>query len=46
MKAEIRDIEDLAELGKKMGVCPYYASRQSMKPTEVLISCDPTDPRS
>ena len=35
-KAEIRDIEDLADLGKSMGVCPYYASRQAMKPTEVL----------
>src|SRR5271170_1060035 len=35
MKAEIRDIEDLADLGKTMGVCPYYASRQAMKPTEV-----------
>lgn len=35
MKAEIRDIEDLADLGKSMAVCPYYASRQAMKPTEV-----------
>lgn len=35
MQAEIRDIEDLAELGKKMAVCPYYASRQAIKPTEV-----------
>ena len=33
--AGIRDIEDLAKLGKKMGVCPYYASRAAIKPSEV-----------
>ena len=51
MKAEIRDIEDLAELGKTMGVCPYYASRQAMNPTEVeslqarlIKDCDITIP--
>ena len=38
--AKIRDIEELGSLGKKMGICPYYASRASVKPSEVsaLIS--------
>jgi len=34
--AGIRDIEDLADLGKSMKICPYYASRQAMKPTEIV----------
>lgn len=29
--AKIRDIEDLGVLGKKLGICPYYASRQATK---------------
>jgi chromosome transmission fidelity protein 1 len=33
--AKIRDIEELAELGTKLGVCPYYASRAAVKPSEV-----------
>lgn len=33
--ARIRDIEDLPALGKKIGICPYYASRASIKPSEV-----------
>ena len=33
--AKVRDIEDLAVLGKKLGVCPYYASRATVKPSEV-----------
>lgn len=33
--AKIRDIEDLGELGKKIGICPYYASRATIKPSEV-----------
>lgn len=36
--AEIRDIEDLGKLGKKIGICPYYASRSAIKPSEVDIS--------
>lgn len=36
--AKIRDIEDLAALGKKLEVCPYYASRDAIKPTEVRDS--------
>ena len=33
--AKIRDIEDLGKLGKKIGICPYYASRAIIKPSEV-----------
>lgn len=33
--ASIRDIEDLANVGKKLGICPYYASRDAMKLSEV-----------
>ena len=36
--ARIRDIEDLGVLGKKLGVCPYYASRPATKMCEVLHS--------
>lgn len=38
--AKIRDIEDLGLLGKKLGICPYYASRSPIKPSEVRrLSC-------
>jgi chromosome transmission fidelity protein 1 len=33
--AKIRDIEDLAAVGKKIGICPYYASRSIIKDSEV-----------
>lgn len=33
--AKIRDIEDLGNLGKKLGICPYYASRPATKFCEV-----------
>ena len=36
--ATIRDIEDLGDLGKELGICPYYASRASIKPSEVCLS--------
>ena len=36
--AKIRDIEDLGELGKKLGICPYYASRSSIKHSEVSVT--------
>lgn len=35
--AKIRDIEDLGKLGKKLGVCPYYASRPATKYCEVSL---------
>ncbi|OLL24306.1 ATP-dependent DNA helicase chl1 [Neolecta irregularis DAH-3] len=34
--ARIRDIEDLAALGRQLGTCPYYASRASLGPTEIV----------
>jgi chromosome transmission fidelity protein 1 len=36
--AKIRDIEDLGSLGKKIGICPYYASRPATKYCEVSLS--------
>jgi chromosome transmission fidelity protein 1 len=36
--AKIRDIEDLGSLGKKLGICPYYASRPATKYCEVSCS--------
>lgn len=33
--AKVRDIEDLGALGKKLGICPYYASRPATKYCEV-----------
>lgn len=50
--AKIRDIEDLGSLGKKLGVCPYYATRPAVKPSEVraipthlpfFLYCGPND---
>ena len=34
--AEVRDIEDVANLGRDMELCPYYASRSAINMTEVL----------
>ena len=34
--AQVRDIEDLGVLGKKIGICPYYASRAVIKPSEIV----------
>jgi chromosome transmission fidelity protein 1 len=34
--AQIRDIGDLANLGRKVGVCPYYASRPVINDSEIL----------
>ena len=34
--ARIRDIEDVAGLGRDMKVCPYYASRSAISTSEVL----------
>lgn len=33
--AKIRDIEDLGRLGKRLNICPYYASRPTIKDCEV-----------
>jgi chromosome transmission fidelity protein 1 len=34
--ATIRDIEELGSLGKEIGICPYYASRDAIKPSEIV----------
>ncbi|KAA8907495.1 hypothetical protein TRICI_004971 [Trichomonascus ciferrii] len=34
--AQIRDIEDLADLGKEMNVCPYYESRKVIPSAEIV----------
>ena len=39
--AKIRDIEDLASLGKEISICPYYASRATIKPSEVISALVP-----
>lgn len=39
--ARIRDIEDLGVIGKKLGICPYYASRPAIRPSEVSFSIKP-----
>jgi chromosome transmission fidelity protein 1 len=36
--ARIRDIEDLGVIGKKLSICPYYASRPAIKPSEASLS--------
>ena len=34
--SRLRDIEDLSNLGRKLGICPYYAARATIAPSEVL----------
>ena len=34
--ASLHDIEDMGSLGKKIGICPYYASRAAIKPSEIV----------
>lgn len=36
--ARIRDIEDLGSIGSKLGICPYYASRSAIRPSEVSLT--------
>lgn len=36
--AKVRDIEDLGQLGKRLSICPYYAARSAIKPSEVCSS--------
>lgn len=42
--ARIRDIEDLGMIGKKLGICPYYASRPAIRPSEVISTIEPFMP--
>lgn len=48
--AQVRDIEDLASLGRQLGVCPYFASRAAARtahvvsaPYNLLLSASPDD---
>lgn len=41
--ARIRDIEDLAALGKRIGICPYYSSRATIRPSEVISISNPEE---
>lgn len=34
--ANIRDIEDLAQVGRKLSICPYYAVRPAIGPAEMI----------
>ncbi|KAF2436023.1 putative DNA helicase [Tothia fuscella] len=34
--ASIKDIEDLGAVGKELGICPYYASRPAVRPSEIV----------
>ncbi|RUS17736.1 helicase C-terminal domain-containing protein [Endogone sp. FLAS-F59071] len=34
--ARIRDIEDLVELGQKLNACPYYGTRRSIRPAQLV----------
>lgn len=34
--ATIRDIEDLARLGTRLQICPYYATRPAINPAEIV----------
>ncbi|KAK9249421.1 helicase C-terminal domain-containing protein [Lipomyces tetrasporus] len=34
--SDIRDIEDMSEIGSSMGVCPYYAGRGAIELSEVV----------
>ncbi|PTU16946.1 hypothetical protein P175DRAFT_0519548 [Aspergillus ochraceoroseus IBT 24754] len=36
--ASVKDIEDLGKLGKKIGICPYYASRPAINNSEVALN--------
>lgn len=35
--AKIRDIEDMGTVGRALEICPYYASRATIKPSEVRM---------
>lgn len=35
--ATIKDIEDIGQVGKRLGICPYYASRSVIKHSEVSM---------
>ncbi|EIW70152.1 hypothetical protein TREMEDRAFT_29466 [Tremella mesenterica DSM 1558] len=34
--AEVRDIEDIVQMGRKCGVCPYYSTRRAVKQAQLV----------
>lgn len=38
--ATVKDIEDIGRVGKRIGICPYYASRSVVKHSEVSYPLD------
>ncbi|KAJ5652503.1 hypothetical protein N7507_009929 [Penicillium longicatenatum] len=34
--ATVKDIEDIGKVGKQIGICPYYASREVIKHSEIV----------
>ena len=43
--ATVKDIEDIAQVGRKLGICPYYASRPVIKHSEVSFIREQIDCR-
>ncbi|KAI7860388.1 helicase C-terminal domain-containing protein [Circinella umbellata] len=35
--AKVRDIEDLVQVGEKLGICPYYGSRHALRPAQLVV---------
>ncbi|EGG02802.1 uncharacterized protein MELLADRAFT_38383, partial [Melampsora larici-populina 98AG31] len=35
-QSEVRDIEELASLGKERGVCPYYGARKALRQAQIV----------
>ncbi|KAI9489392.1 helicase C-terminal domain-containing protein [Zychaea mexicana] len=35
--AKVRDIEDLVQVGEQMGICPYYGSRHTLRPAQLIV---------
>ena len=35
--SEVHDIEELADLGEKMAVCPYYGTRSAVRKSQVFL---------
>ena len=37
-QASVKDIEDIEDLGRKIGCCPYYGSRRAVKSAQVRLA--------
>ena len=38
-QASVKDIEDIEDLGRKIGCCPYYGSRRAVRSAQVRRAC-------